>query len=63
MSKRPSTLPPRPPGFTAYMRALGAKGGRIGGTRRLETMTPHQRTMVARKAALARWGKKKIAAP
>lgn len=63
MSKRPSTLPPRPPGFTAYMRALAAKGGRIGGTRRLTTMTPLQRSSVARKAAQARWSKKKIATP
>jgi hypothetical protein len=45
------------------MRALGAKGGRIGGRRRLETMTPTQRTTVARKAAQARWSKKKIATP
>ena len=62
MSKSPSTAP-RPAGFNAYMRALGAKGGRIGGRRRLETMTPSQRTSVARKAAQARWSKKKIATP
>ena len=62
MSKSPSTAP-RPAGFTAYMRALGAKGGRIGGRRHLETMTPTQRTTVARKAAQARWSKKKIATP
>jgi hypothetical protein len=39
------------------MRDMGAKGGRIGGKRRLETMTDEQRTKSARKAAKARWAK------
>ena len=39
------------------MREMGAKGGRIGGKRRLETMTDAQRTKAARKAAKARWAK------
>ena len=44
------------------MREMGAKGGRIGGKRRLETMTDEQRRRSARKAAKARWAKaKKIA--
>lgn len=37
------------------MRQMGAKGGRIGGKRRLETMTDEQRRRSARKAAKARW--------
>lgn len=37
------------------MREMGAKGGKIGGKRRLETMTDEQRTRSARKAAKARW--------
>jgi hypothetical protein len=41
------------------MRQMGAKGGRIGGKRRLETMTDEQRRRSARKAAKARWGKAK----
>lgn len=41
------------------MREMGAKGGRIGGKRRLETMTDAQRTKSARKAAKARWAKAK----
>ena len=41
------------------MRELGAKGGRIGGKRRLETMTDEQRRRSARKAAKARWSKAK----
>ncbi len=41
------------------MREMGAKGGRIGGKRRLETMTDEQRKRSARKAAKARWSKVK----
>jgi hypothetical protein len=41
------------------MREMGAKGGKIGGKRRLETMTDAQRTKSARKAAKARWAKAK----
>ena len=41
------------------MREMGAKGGRIGGKRRLETMTDEQRRRSARKAAKARWSKAK----
>jgi hypothetical protein len=43
------------------MRTMGAKGGRIGGKRRLETMTPEQRSKSAKKAAKARWSKAKKA--
>jgi hypothetical protein len=41
------------------MREMGAKGGKIGGKRRLETMTDEQRRRSARKAAKARWAKAK----
>jgi hypothetical protein len=41
------------------MREMGAKGGKIGGKRRLETMTDEQRKRSARKAAKARWAKAK----
>ena len=40
---------------SALMSAMGRKGGKIGGKRRLETMTPARRRQVARKAAKARW--------
>jgi hypothetical protein len=43
------------------MREMGAKGGKIGGKRRLETMTDEQRKRSARKAAKARWAKAKRA--
>jgi hypothetical protein len=45
--------------LSAHMRALGAKGGKIDGKRRLETMTEKQRKAVAMKAAAARWAKKR----
>jgi hypothetical protein len=41
------------------MREMGAKGGKIGGKRRLETMTDAQRSKSAKKAAKARWSKAK----
>jgi len=41
------------------MSAMGRKGGKIGGKRRLETMTGQERTAVALKAARARWAKKR----
>ena len=51
---------PRPPKITSsdisrVMSAMGRKGGKIGGKRRLTTMTPEQRREVALKAANARW--------
>jgi hypothetical protein len=45
--------------ISRVMSALGTKGGRIGGKRRLKTMTPEQRSQAALKAAKARWGKHK----
>jgi hypothetical protein len=39
------------------MAAMGRKGGKIGGKRRLLTMTPEARKAAAAKAAQARWGK------
>jgi hypothetical protein len=41
------------------MREMGSKGGKIGGKRRMETMTDEQRRRSARKAAKARWSKVK----
>lgn len=47
-----------PESLSQYMSAMGRKGGRIGGKRRLVTMTKEQRRKAAAKAAKARWGKK-----
>jgi ribosomal protein S12 len=41
------------------MARIGAEGGKIGGKRRLQTMTAKQRKSAARKAARARWSKNK----
>jgi hypothetical protein len=37
--------------ISAVMQVMGRKGGKIGGKRSLETMTPEQRTERAKKAA------------
>jgi hypothetical protein len=44
-----------PAALSAYMSALGRKGGLVGGKRRLKTMTKKARIAVAEKAAAARW--------
>jgi hypothetical protein len=45
-----------PSDLSAYMAAMGRKGGMVGGKRRLVTMTPDARKRAAAKAAQARWG-------
>jgi hypothetical protein len=44
--------------LSQVMAEMGRRGGKIGGKRRLETMSDAQRTEVARNAAKTRWGKK-----
>jgi hypothetical protein len=39
------------------MAEMGRKGGKIGGKRRMETMTAKRRKEIARKAAQTRWKK------
>jgi hypothetical protein len=41
------------------MAAMGRRGGKIGGKRRMETMTPEKRKEIATKAATTRWAKHK----
>ena len=48
-----------PDEISRVMKAIGAKGGRIGGKRRLETLTPERRSEIALKAAQTRWAKRK----
>ncbi len=52
------TAPTPPSDLSAYMAAIGRKGGQIGGKRRLKNMTKEQRRKVAAKAARARWKKR-----
>ena len=56
--------PSRPPrvsqsDISRVMSAMGRKGGKIGGKRRMTTMTPEQRREVALKAAKTRWANHK----
>jgi hypothetical protein len=41
------------------MAEMGRKGGKIGGKRRLETLSDRRRSQIAKQAAQARWAKKK----
>ncbi len=50
-----SIPPPTKAQISQLMAAMGRKGGKIGGKRRLETMTAKERRQVAQKAAKARW--------
>ena len=45
--------------LSRVMAEMGRKGGKIGGKRSLETMTPTERKKRARDAAKARWKRKK----
>ncbi|MGA2166606.1 MAG: hypothetical protein ABSG62_00245 [Terracidiphilus sp.] len=55
---KPEAPGSEPFNLSAYMSAMGRKGGTVGGKRRLVTMTPEERKKAAAKAAQARWGKK-----
>jgi hypothetical protein len=54
-----SPISPAPFSVSQYMSEIGRKGGKIGGKRRLKTMTAAERRKVAAKAARARWKKSK----
>jgi hypothetical protein len=43
--------------ISRLMAEMGRRGGKIGGKRRLQTMTPEKRSQVALKAARVRWAK------
>ncbi len=42
-----------------HLSRLGRKGGKKGGKNRMAALTPKQRKELARKAARARWAKRK----
>jgi hypothetical protein len=64
VEKTTGTAPKRkvPAEVSRIMSAMGRKGGKIGGKKRLKSMTPEQRSQVALKAATTRWGRAKPAA-
>jgi len=41
--------------ISEVMRQLGSKGGKIGGVKRMEVLSPEEKTQLALKAAKARW--------
>jgi hypothetical protein len=45
----------------AHLRALGSKGGKRGGPARMSNLTAEQRSALGKKAAAARWKKKRTA--
>jgi hypothetical protein len=42
-----------------FFRKEGIKGGNLSAAARMEKLTPEQRSEIAKKAAAARWGKKR----
>jgi len=51
---------PVPVGLSEYMAAIGSKGGKIGGKRRMTTLTPERRKEIAQQAAAKRWKNKPV---
>ena len=45
--------------ISQVMAEMGRKGGRIGGKRRLETLSDNRRSQIAKNAAKARWAKRR----
>jgi hypothetical protein len=50
-----------PDSVKEYFIRMGRKGGKIGGKLRAESLTPEQRSEIARNAVKARWAKRKQA--
>jgi hypothetical protein len=44
----------------SYLAAIGRKGGLKGGKARRDRLTPSERKAIAKKAAKARWAKKRV---
>ena len=55
----PEAVEPSPGGKNPAAVALGRLGGKKGGLARAKKLTKEQRAEIARKAAQARWAKKK----
>ena len=58
-----TTAPPEPTKdeVSRVMAALGHRGGKVSGARRMTNLTAEQRSAIALKAARARWKKAKAA--
>jgi hypothetical protein len=60
----PEPTPPAAPldfeaAYKAHMAKLGSKGGKVGGKRRLDTLTAERRREIASKAARAMWARRR----
>ena len=44
--------------ISAFMAEMGRKGGKIGGKRRMQTLSAEERSAIAKRAARARWKEK-----
>ena len=55
----PEPETPIPAGVSAYMSAIGRKGGAIGGKRRMAAMPDKEKSALGLKAATARWVKER----
>lgn len=55
----PAQETPVPAGLSAYMSAIGRKGGAIGGKRRMASMLDADKSALGLKAATARWAKER----
>ena len=55
----PEPLIAQPKGLSAYMSALGRKGGQVSGARRMTNLSDEQRREIASKAARAMWAKRR----
>jgi hypothetical protein len=53
-----NTREPSSSEISRVMAALGRKGGKIGGKRRMDTLTAEQRKQIATNAAKVRWRNK-----
>jgi hypothetical protein len=53
-----NTQEPSSSEISRVMAALGRKGGKIGGKRRMDTLTAEQRKQIATNAAKVRWRNK-----
>jgi hypothetical protein len=52
------TSKPIPSAIASYLAKIGRQGGLKGGKARAKSLSPEKRIRIAKKAALARWGKK-----
>jgi hypothetical protein len=48
-----------PEAIREFFKKKGSEGGKIGGPKRMKGLTEAQRSELGKKAAAARWGKKK----